>query len=84
MYKILIYAIYFIYLHINYQKIKYMIYLIEDRDYLKIGYTKNIVDRLTTFELHNCYAKLLIVKEGTLKDEEALHKLCKEYKYKRE
>lgn len=61
-----------------------MIYLIEDRDYLKIGYTKNIVDRLTTFELHNCYTKLLTVKEGTLKDEEALHKLCKEYKYKRE
>lgn len=61
-----------------------MIYLIEDRDYLKIGYTRNLKNRLEAYELHNCYAKLLATKEGTLEDEKNLHALCKKYCYKGE
>ena len=31
-----------------------MLYLIEDRDYLKIGYTNKLVDREKAYKLHNC------------------------------
>ena len=61
-----------------------MIYLLEDRDYLKIGFTRNLKDRLGAYELHNCYAKLLETKEGTLEDERNLHSLCRAYHYKGE
>lgn len=58
-----------------------MIYLIEDRDYLKIGYTKDIQSRLMTYKTENVYCKLLSYKEGTAKDESILHELCKNYLY---
>ena len=46
-----------------------MLYLIEDRDYLKIGYTKDIDSRWKNYQLHNCYAKLISTKEGSRMDE---------------
>lgn len=58
-----------------------MIYLIEDRDYLKIGYTKDIQSRLSGYKTENVYCKLLSYKEGTVKDETILHELCKDYLY---
>lgn len=61
-----------------------MLYLIEDRDYLKIGYTNNIKDREKTYKLHNCYAKVISLKEGTLECEQDLHELCKEWHYQGE
>lgn len=61
-----------------------MIYLLEERDYLKIGFTRNLKDRLGAYELHNFYAKLLETKECTLGDERNLHSLCRVYHYKGE
>lgn len=61
-----------------------MLYLIEDRDYLKIGYTKDINSRWKNYQLHNCYAKLISTKEGSRMDEIKLHDLCKDYSYKGE
>lgn len=61
-----------------------MLYLIEDRDYLKIGYAKNIKDRMSNYKLHNCYAKLLSSKEGSMINEKELHELCKEWHYQGE
>lgn len=61
-----------------------MLYLIEDRDYLKIGYTKDITSRWKNYQLHNCYAKLISTKEGSRLDEVRLHELCKPYLYRGE
>lgn len=61
-----------------------MLYLIEDRDYLKIGYTKDIDSRWKNYQLHNCYAKLITTKEGSRVEEARLHELCKPYLYKGE
>lgn len=61
-----------------------MLYLIEDRDYLKIGYSKNLNERLKAYELHNCYAKLIDSKPGTQQDETNIQELCKDYLYKGE
>lgn len=61
-----------------------MLYLIEDRDYLKIGYTNNLEQRFKAYELHNCYARVINVKKGTRADELVLLNLCKDYQYKGE
>lgn len=61
-----------------------MLYLVEDRDYLKIGYAKNIKDRMSGYKLHNCYAKLIDSKEGSILNEKELHELCKEWHYQGE
>lgn len=58
-----------------------MIYLLEDRAYLKIGYTKDLTNRLKSYKLHNCYVKLLDFKDGNKLDEYFLHKKCKKYRY---
>lgn len=61
-----------------------MLYLIEDRDYLKIGYTANVEDRKKAYQLHNCYARFIAVKEGSATDERKLHKQCKQWHYQGE
>lgn len=61
-----------------------MLYLIEDRDYLKIGYTNNLVDREKAYKLYNCYAKLLSIKDGVIENERDLHNLCKPWHYQGE
>lgn len=61
-----------------------MLYLIEDRDYLKIGYAKNFDERWKSYMLHNCYCKPLSVKEGAFYDEQELHKLCTPYRFRSE
>lgn len=58
-----------------------MIYLIKDREYLKIGYTKNIDSRMSNYRTHNPHFELLAYKEGLKQDESKLHKLCSNYKY---
>lgn len=55
-----------------------MLYLIKDRDYLKIGYTSNLDQRKKAYETTNCYAEIIMVRDGTMKDEKALHELCKQ------
>lgn len=57
-----------------------MLYLIEDRDYLKIGYTSNIEERIKTYKITNVYCKLTDIKEGDKYNEYELHKLCDNWK----
>ena len=61
-----------------------MIYLIEDRDYLKIGYAGNIKNRMTNYKVENLYVQLRDVKLGTILDEKILYKQCKKYQYQGE
>lgn len=56
-----------------------MLYLIQDRDYLKIGYSANVDQRKKAYETTNCYAEIIMVK-----DEKTLHELCKQWHYKNE
>lgn len=56
-----------------------MIYLIKDRDYLKIGYATCIADRMKSYRTHTLYTELLDVKPGTTLDEKELQKRCKDY-----
>lgn len=58
-----------------------MLYLIEDRDYLKIGYAGNIQNRMNNYKVENLYVKLIDIKLGTTIDEHNLHKLCETYHY---
>lgn len=61
-----------------------MIYLVEDRDYLKIGHAKDIRSRMNNYITENVYCKLIACKEGTKTDESRLHKLCDKWRYKGE
>lgn len=61
-----------------------MLYLIEDRDYLKIGFTTDLEQRISSYKTTNCYAKLIDSKPGSRLDEKALHLLCEQYHYNRE
>lgn len=61
-----------------------MLYLIRDRDYIKIGYTSNLDQRQKAYETTNCYAEVIMTKDGTRKDESNLHKLCDKWHYKNE
>lgn len=61
-----------------------MLYLIKDRDYIKIGYTANLDQRQKAYETTNCYAEVIMTKDGSRKDESNLHKLCNKWHYKNE
>lgn len=61
-----------------------MLYLIKDRNYIKIGYTSNLDQRQKAYETTNCYAEVIMTKDGTRKDESNLHKLCDKWHYKNE
>ena len=61
-----------------------MLYLVEDRDYIKIGFTTNLKQRKSSYKTNNCYAKFIDWKPGTREDEAQLHELCKEWLYDRE
>lgn len=61
-----------------------MIYLIESNEYYKIGYAKDIKERMKAYETTNPNFKIISYKEGSIQDETCLHRLCKEYKYKNE
>lgn len=58
-----------------------MLYLIEDRDYLKIGYSTDIESRIKSYKTTNVYCKLIDIKDGERWNELELHKLCSEYHY---
>lgn len=36
-----------------------MIYLVEDRDYIKIGFTSDLKSRESAYKTTNCYAKFI-------------------------
>lgn len=61
-----------------------MLYLIEDRDYLKIGFTIDMKNRMNSYKTTNCYATLIDTKPGTRIDEKELHRLCEPHHYTRE
>ena len=44
---------------------KNMIYLIKNRNYLKIGYSNNIEERLKNYNIHNPNYELLAIRDGT-------------------
>lgn len=57
-------------------------YLIQQGNYLKIGYTSNLKNRLKQYDTHNMYYKLLYVINGNCEKE--LHEKFKKYKEKTE
>ena len=61
-----------------------MLYLLKSGNYLKIGYAKNIEERMKLYNTHNPDFELLDTKEGTLLDEKELHRICKKWKYRTE
>ena len=61
-----------------------MLYLIKSQNYLKIGYTDNLKDRLRSYDIHNPQYELLDICNGTIKDETAIHHLVEKYNYKSE
>lgn len=56
-----------------------MIYLIEDRDYLKIGYAEDVDRRFKQYKTYSLYPKLLAYKIGSMEDETKLHQLCEQW-----
>lgn len=46
-----------------------MLYLIRDRDYIKIGFTDNLDQRQKAYETTNCYAEVIMTKDGSRRDE---------------
>ena len=61
-----------------------MLYLLKSGNYLKIGYAKNIEERMKLYTTHNPDFELLDTAEGTLLDEKELHRICKKWKYRTE
>ena len=61
-----------------------MLYLLEDREYLKIGYAKDVNQRIKQHQISNLHLKLLDTKIGTLRNEKELHQLCKKYRIQSE
>lgn len=61
-----------------------MLYLLKSGNYLKIGYAKNIEERMKLYTTHNPDFELLDKAEGTLLDEKELHKICKKWQHRTE
>ena len=55
-----------------------MIYLVEDRDYLKIGYAEDVNKRFKQYKTYSLYPQLISYKIGSTEDEKKLHKLCEQ------
>ncbi len=52
-----------------------MLYLIKSNNYLKIGFCKNLENRLKQYNTHNPDYTVIAVRDGTASDEYFLHKL---------
>ena len=63
---------------------KNMIYLIKNRNYLKIGYSNNIEERLKNYNIHNPNYELLAIRDGTREFETFLHNRFKNLQVKGE
>lgn len=61
-----------------------MLYLIENENFYKIGYSTNVKSRMQTYKTHNPDCNLINVIEGTNNDEKNLHKICEKYRYSKE
>lgn len=61
-----------------------MLYLIENENFYKIGYSNNVKNRMYTYKTHNPDCDLVKVIEGTNNDEKNLHKICEKYRYSKE
>lgn len=61
-----------------------MLYLIKSNDYLKIGYTDNLKQRIKSYKTTNPSFEVLDTMEGTKNNEIKIHSLLKEYKYQTE
>lgn len=61
-----------------------MLYLLKSENYLKIGYTNNLKERLKSYYTANPDIQLLHTIEGDKIDEAYLHNLFNDYHYKLE
>lgn len=61
-----------------------MIYLMQNRDFFKIGYTDNLEGRLSSLQTSNPETILLAVIDGDIKEEKLLHKKFEKYRYSNE
>ena len=61
-----------------------MLYLVKLDNSYKIGYSKNIEDRLKDLFVTHIDCKLISTKFGNKKDEKELHRLCEKYHIKNE
>ena len=61
-----------------------MIYLVQLDNAYKIGYAKNIDNRIKNLSTTHVIVNLIDSKEGSYKDEKELHNLCNEFKIKNE
>lgn len=59
------------------------LYLIQSGEYLKIGFTKNLQERIKSYNTHNPNYKLLETRDGTYADESYLHKKLKKFSINR-
>lgn len=56
-----------------------MLYLIKTNNFTKIGYTKNLNNRISKYLTDNPTFEILGIKEGTLKDEQYYHERFNDY-----
>lgn len=57
-----------------------MLYLIQSSDFLKIGYTSNLEQRIKKYKTHNPDFKIIATRKGNKKDEIYLHRLLHKYR----
>ena len=60
-----------------------MLYLIKsqgkEKSLIKIGYTKDLEQRIKTYKIHNPLVEIIDSFEGTMKEEQLLHNILKKY-----
>lgn len=61
-----------------------MLYLIKDTDFLKIGYSSNIEERMKEYATHNPSYELIGVREGDKEFEKFFHNRFKEFRLRNE
>lgn len=61
-----------------------MIYLVQNEEFLKIGYTENLEERLKEYNTHNPNFELIGYREGTKEFEKFLHKRFENLKTRNE
>jgi len=61
-----------------------MLYLLKLDSCYKIGYTKNIQERIKHLSVTHLEVELISTKHGDKNDEKEIHKLCRKYKIKNE
>lgn len=62
-----------------------MLYLVRiDNSHLKIGYTKNLINRMKGLQTGSLNIELIASRDGERREERELHMLCESYKFRNE